>query len=169
MQGGSARHTARRGRLSERGAQQLDVGGPVHHEQRALEPPVLGELAQLVQAAAVRVREAAQVHQDDLASQQQRLERSLPGVVVAQELVDAEAAVRVARFVEVGQPSLQVRLVAHELVAQAAPHESDDVARVEGTAGDVGAADHLDAARQPPALSDGVEESLGAAPEAEHS
>ena len=152
----------------EGGAQEGLVGGAVDQEDDARERHRVEQCADLVEAAGVLGTEAAQVHQDRVAPAGEPAHGLLPGIGVAEEFGGAEAAVAVRRGVERGEPAVEVGPAAHEPARQRPRYELQELVRLDGGGGEVGAGDQREAPGAEPARRQRVEELLAAAAQREH-
>jgi hypothetical protein len=123
---------------------------------------VIGQRLQFEKASLIGVREAAQVHGDQIAFRHQPRHRWLPAVIAAEELVHAIAAVRVRAVVDLGETALEVAWLDDETVAQPATEEVEELIPVDRAGGEVRGSE-LDGAGIAPAGAEQVEEPLGPA------
>src|SRR5262249_61458550 len=84
------------------------------------------QLCELEDATLVSPREAAQIHQRGVAHRREAGDGEAPGVVVAEELVDPVAPVRIGAQVELAYPALEILSADHELPAQATAEEGQE-------------------------------------------
>src|SRR5215467_4289383 len=154
--------------LRQRALKKGLVGGVVEDQQATVEWYVANQILELMDAAGVAGREAAQVHQDGLAALNEARQCRLPGIGMAEEVIDAEAAIRIARTVALGEAARERSLIAHEMAAELAAQEIEELVRLDGAECDIGAGDHLDAADVSPVSGHALKQRIAAAAEREH-
>src|SRR5262245_30938528 len=98
-----------------------------------------------MEAAGTGFGETAEVHQHGLAILDQMRHGGLPGVGMAEEIVDAEAAIRIAHAVAFGEAVCERGLIAHEMPVELAAEKIEELVRLDGAERNVGPGDHLDA------------------------
>src|SRR5262245_31972848 len=140
----------------------------VEYQQAASDRHVLDQVVQLMNAAGIGGGEAAQVHQDRLAILDQARQCRLPAVGVAEEVVDAETAIRITRMVALGEAACERGLIADEMPVKLAAEEVKELMWLDGAERNIGSGDHLDTADVPPMLGHAVEQRVTAATERKH-
>ena len=81
---------------------------------------------------------------------------------MAEEIVDAEAAIRIAHAIALGEAARERGLIAHEMVAELAAEKIKELVRLDRAERNVGAGDHLNAADVPPMPCHAVEQRVAA-------
>src|SRR5262249_49717329 len=111
--------------------------------------------------------EAAHVHEDGIGFADQADHRRLPGVVEAEEHVDAETAVGVRTNIQLTDALLDVVGRAREIAVQLAAGVIQELRDAGVTGGDIGGGNQLDAAQVTPARADQIDETASARAAAE--
>jgi len=92
-----------RGGFAEQRLGKVELCVRVRQEDDRLRAGVLGEPSDLVAAALPILVEVAQVHQHGVAAGNEPVQRGLPGVAMAEELVDSEPSIRVLAIIPPGE------------------------------------------------------------------
>jgi hypothetical protein len=87
----------------------------IHDEQDPLQWRAVKQLLQLPEASLITWREAAEVHQHDVAISSQATHGHLPGILTTEELVDPLAAIGIGVQVPLAQALTHIRLALDEL------------------------------------------------------
>src|SRR5262245_29970981 len=103
-------------------------------------------MADLVHAARVAQREAAQIHEHYVTLLHKTRKDRLPCIGTTEEIIDAEPAVTVGRPVEQRESRLEGACIADEMTSEPPGHEVEQLMRLGRALGEIGSGNQLHAA-----------------------
>jgi hypothetical protein len=140
--------------------QKFAVGSDVGQHDDSCQWHILKKLLDLIDATPPLGGKLPQVHEHGVGMLYQRRKGCLPGVVVAEEVVDSEATVEVRASVKFADTAIQGLGVIDELTFQSATDEIKEFVRFHGSCCEVGSDNKLHGTHVAPVAADGVEQGL---------
>ena len=138
------------------------IGRGVDQQHDALQRHRGNQLLDLEDAAPVGGREAAQVHQHRRCVAREPRDRHPPGVVMAEEVLDAVKTIGIGDGGTRRQTALEVSPILDEGAAQPPVQELEELERLDRGGSGIGAADQPDRTEMAPAPAQILEQPLGA-------